>query len=301
MYLPMKLNKIELELQEENPRLFQKNLQAANLAGTEAFARYFKEGNGDNSDAYRHAYWAAVLQKYAGNDAAKKYLDAHENGDKDNNPLSKEMDLFNNSVGMEISRSNPNKNLDQLAFEVQMALNQGRLRQIKDKKLVPTDGSGRNFHEIFTIIARKSISLLLEYIFSANDLNVTDADGRTPLIRCIDHGFVRGFTLLLQEKNIKVNIRDNYGDTVLEIAAENRSSFYLEKLLTTKSPELDFNYQSGPLKLTALMCAAIWGHEANVLSLLGRFDKHLKNMDGFCAYELALIHERPNIAKILKR
>jgi hypothetical protein len=49
-------------------------------------------------DAFRHAYWNALMVKAQGPELAKQFADAHENF-PGNDPREKAMDLFNNSVG----------------------------------------------------------------------------------------------------------------------------------------------------------------------------------------------------------
>ncbi len=72
------------------------------------------EGNGDQIDAFRHTYWMASLSQTIGLRRANRLGIAHEKGNErdfkkgkneDGNlpdKISSEMDLFNNSVGLEI-------------------------------------------------------------------------------------------------------------------------------------------------------------------------------------------------------
>lgn len=41
-------------------------------------SKFGRDGDGDESDAYRHFIWAALMSKELGPDTAKEFLDAHE-------------------------------------------------------------------------------------------------------------------------------------------------------------------------------------------------------------------------------
>lgn len=75
------------------------------------------EGNGDQVDAFRHAYWMALLTFEIGERRARKLGKAHEKGNFQQfkkgktedgvlpDKISSEMDLFNNELGIEISKT----------------------------------------------------------------------------------------------------------------------------------------------------------------------------------------------------
>ncbi|OKL51610.1 DUF6973 domain-containing protein [Buchananella hordeovulneris] len=89
--------------------------------------------NDDHHDAFRHAYWSALLTQRFGPDWASQYTTAHEQG-PDNPPTREAMDLHNNSVGVQIARDNPNASPEELAGLVEQA--------VRDGKVVVVDGSG---------------------------------------------------------------------------------------------------------------------------------------------------------------
>ena len=58
------------------------------------------------TDAFRHAYWSAILAKKIGPDKAEAVTSLHEKMHK-NSELENYMDIHNNSVGIDIIRKNP--------------------------------------------------------------------------------------------------------------------------------------------------------------------------------------------------
>lgn len=74
-------------------------------------------GNGDQMDAFRHAYWMARLTQEIGQKRARRLGNAHEKGNykafkKGNyedgavpDKISSEMDFFNNDVGIDIGKN----------------------------------------------------------------------------------------------------------------------------------------------------------------------------------------------------
>lgn len=141
-YIRDRLNPQERELLNENLSV---GLYAMNHAASALDMTVYYYGTNranDNSDAYRHAYWNALM----GSDGnvgpiwAKRWGDAHEEGASNNPPREKEMDLFNNEVGLSMR----NRDDFVLAQNVKDAVNRGRMRRIVQSNgpLVSTDSSG---------------------------------------------------------------------------------------------------------------------------------------------------------------
>lgn len=102
---------------------------------------------GGQVDAFRHAFWMALLRQEIGENAARSLGKAHE---KDNyktykdrkledgvipDKISSEMDLFNNEVGLTLSKKGNNLPKRGLIYRVINAIHQGKLKVIKkDKK-----------------------------------------------------------------------------------------------------------------------------------------------------------------------
>jgi len=92
----------------------------ANVPGT---------GHNDASDAVRHAYWSALNARDVGEFIAISVGEMHE--DEPNQPKEeREMDLYNNSVGVKIGTENESASNDQLYELVIQALDEGKLQVV---------------------------------------------------------------------------------------------------------------------------------------------------------------------------
>ncbi|MFG1793692.1 DUF6973 domain-containing protein [Nocardia sp. NPDC049149] len=89
--------------------------------------------NDDHNDAFRHAYWNALMTRKYGADWAKRYATAHE-GIPGNPPEREAMDLYNNEVGRNIAIAHPNASPEQLAGLVEDAVKRG------DTVVIPARG-----------------------------------------------------------------------------------------------------------------------------------------------------------------
>ncbi len=81
------------------------------------------------ADAFRHAYWSALLTLSSGADFARDFTTAHEtqpNSDPDARQQSF-MDMHNNNIGITIALANPNATPDQLMDLIYQALISGNL------------------------------------------------------------------------------------------------------------------------------------------------------------------------------
>ncbi|MBK7707905.1 MAG: hypothetical protein IPN69_05260 [Acidobacteria bacterium] len=70
-------------------------------AFAETTSRFGSNGHNDRSDAFRHCFWSAILSRDIGYYWAKSFTTAHESN-PGQPPEEKEMDLHNNSVGLNI-------------------------------------------------------------------------------------------------------------------------------------------------------------------------------------------------------
>lgn len=83
-----------------------------------------EETNDGHMDAFRHAYWNALMARKYGQDFASKYATAHEG--VPGNPADREaMDLHNNEVGRRITQEHPDASPEELANLVQQAVERG--------------------------------------------------------------------------------------------------------------------------------------------------------------------------------
>ncbi|MET3367656.1 UNVERIFIED_CONTAM: hypothetical protein ABIE34_000882 [Jeotgalibacillus campisalis] len=83
-----------------------------------------EDRNDDQNDAFRHAYWNALMVKEFGADWAEDYATAHEQLPA--NPAPREaMDLYNNEVGRNVAIANPDASAEELADLIEDAVNNG--------------------------------------------------------------------------------------------------------------------------------------------------------------------------------
>ncbi|MGQ4274910.1 DUF6973 domain-containing protein [Terrihabitans sp. B22-R8] len=82
--------------------------------------------NDGHADAFRHAYWNALMTKRFGSDFAERFATAHEG--TVNNPADREaMDLHNNEIGRNIAQANPNASEEELADLVRASIENGEM------------------------------------------------------------------------------------------------------------------------------------------------------------------------------
>lgn len=60
-----------------------------------------------NGDAFRHCLWNYGMAIDVGQEFAKKWSDAHEYGSEGQPLIERNMDLFNNAVGLQLAKDNP--------------------------------------------------------------------------------------------------------------------------------------------------------------------------------------------------
>lgn len=107
---------------------FQQDAETARKAAENRYPP--NELHNGKGDAFRHAYWNALMTKRHGADYAKQFADAHETNP--NQPADeKEMDLHNNEVGRRIAMENPNATDEELANLIMQAVERGELKTLK--------------------------------------------------------------------------------------------------------------------------------------------------------------------------
>ena len=82
--------------------------------------------NFDHTDAYRHAYWSALLAKGFGVEWARAYTRAHESL-PGNIADMEAMDLYNNEIGIRIAAQNPDASDAELADLIDEAVQTGEV------------------------------------------------------------------------------------------------------------------------------------------------------------------------------
>ena len=89
----------EKELVAKYPKEALKVFIQKEKAQSATYNKFKRDGERDESDAYRHFVWAGFLSKELGPDLAKEFLDAHEADSSGDDP-DKAMDLANNRAGL---------------------------------------------------------------------------------------------------------------------------------------------------------------------------------------------------------
>jgi RHS repeat-associated protein len=129
-------------------------------AGKMTAATFGYNGKGDESDAFRHAFWMATNAQSVGEEFAQKWGDAHEYGTPVNEVRTDlYMDMHNNDVGIEIGKNNPDASPEELKALIINAIKTGDLLIINEEgKLVKSDGSTIKKGEIRREDASKKIA-----------------------------------------------------------------------------------------------------------------------------------------------
>lgn len=103
------------------------------------------EGQGitdGHSDAFRHAYWNAMLANRFGPEFAEEYATAHERTGT-NTATAEAMDLHNNEVGRRIASEHPDAGPEELAARIKDAVQDGQMVVVDSSgRLVPSDTVG---------------------------------------------------------------------------------------------------------------------------------------------------------------
>lgn len=110
-------------------------LRRSRHAAYEETSRLFgRNGHNDESDAFRHCYWSALLASEIGFVRAVRFTTAHESAP--NNILrERDMDLHNNRIGLRIGRD-AQKN-SKLSERCLAALKNGELKFLRNRKKWP--------------------------------------------------------------------------------------------------------------------------------------------------------------------
>lgn len=106
-------------------------------------ATFGHQGKGDESDAFRHAFWMATNTQEAGERFSQKWGDAHEYSTPvDEISTDLYMDIHNNDVGIEIGKNNPNATPEELRDIILDRMSKGDFLIINENnKLIKSDGS----------------------------------------------------------------------------------------------------------------------------------------------------------------
>jgi hypothetical protein len=125
-----------------------------------------KDTDGGQLDAFRHAYWMALLSQKLKTKKALKLGEAHEKGNymkflsgqlEDSSlpdSVAGEMDNWNNIKGLEIGKQNPESNQNELKAKVIEAILRGNMKIVlKNKNGQPLSCS----HEVIDVLKYKGV------------------------------------------------------------------------------------------------------------------------------------------------
>ncbi|WP_280382373.1 DUF6973 domain-containing protein [Nocardia wallacei] len=101
----------------------------AKNAAEEQFPASTADGQGD---AFRHAYWNALMTQKYGEDWTETFTTAHEKTGG-NTPQREAMDLYNNQVGRNVALANPDASPEELQQLIKTELSNGNLTVIENK------------------------------------------------------------------------------------------------------------------------------------------------------------------------
>ncbi len=140
-------NIIRWEIQFYKALSIEKNAEEAYKMTAKIFG---KNGKGDISDAFRHAYWQARNVQEVGKRFTQKWADAHEySTPKDEVFTDLVMDIHNNDVGIEIGLKKPNASPEELAKIILNRIEKGDMLILdKNNKLLRSDGTQVEKNEI---------------------------------------------------------------------------------------------------------------------------------------------------------
>ena len=93
----------------------------------------------DKSDAFRHAFYNALNSQSINKEIVRLFSNAHESEVPQSIIIEKEMDLFNNKIGIEFGSLNKNLSYNQLINSIYQKMLNGDLKYIKNGVLVPTN------------------------------------------------------------------------------------------------------------------------------------------------------------------
>lgn len=142
-YISGYLNSQEQALYDQNPAKGLLCMANGKLALGYAQDNYSSGLTDGNGDAFRHTLWNYGMVIDVGYDFAKSWSDAHEYGSANNTALARQMDLFNNGVGLKLGKDNPGTVLHSTFIsKSKEKVRNGECRRIVNGKLVATNSVG---------------------------------------------------------------------------------------------------------------------------------------------------------------
>lgn len=125
---PKTITEKEAEMLDDLSIFEKKSFQEIHDQAFDVADQRFEPGdrNDNHNDAFRHAYWNALMADEYGTEWAHDYGTAHERI-PGNSSAREAMDLYNNEVGRQIADENPGAGREELAGLVEQAVKDGRM------------------------------------------------------------------------------------------------------------------------------------------------------------------------------
>jgi len=286
------LNKNEKKLFDENPAHGRETLKYALKAMFEEKIRYQNNGeDGSDSNAFLHTYWSALLTKNIDENWAYRWTSAHES---DPEMIYTQMDLFNNTLGINFANKNIHLSNDELANAVEDLIDKGEAKKVENEELKNSSKENKRNLNIFESIIEKALSLISKLIASSN--NLRNGDDMTPLIFAANQGELESLKLIIEYSDLEAV--DQFGKTALFHSARLKSADIGLFLLTKKANVNAINVRDGS---TPLIESVIHRNSA-LAKLLVQHGANVKFLDsqGFSAYDLAINEGVENEFSFLK-
>ncbi|UAK33389.1 wnt family protein [Nocardia asteroides] len=105
--------------------------QDAKDTAEQVFPASVDDGKGD---AFRHAYWNALMTQKYGEDWTKEFATAHEKSGG-NTPQREAMDLYNNELGRKVALAHPDASPEEMKELIRNEINNGNAIVIENKEL----------------------------------------------------------------------------------------------------------------------------------------------------------------------
>lgn len=307
----MVANIFPYEMNDSEQALFKKNPKFAQAAIDEAYFSTKIEllifthwpTYNDNSDAFRHCLWSALIAHKTTSDWAKLWTNAHEKVevgiDEDDTSVGHRMDLFNNNVGISISKNNPNKNLSFIINECVNSLKNGKLRRIQNNKnLTATSAPDDFLFDVMDVIVQ-DLTVFFEFLcdYFSKFITKLDKEQRSVLHYSAQKNYTAGINIILSRNLVDINMLDGFNLTPLAWAISND---HIEAIKLLISKGADVNLRIGNDGSTPIMFSVKNCRKKTILYLASLSNLNLKKNNGYTAYDIALNENRLDLIDFLR-
>ncbi|WP_054811277.1 DUF6973 domain-containing protein [Nocardia arizonensis] len=132
MLTPEEMSAMKTLLLTQGPEAVGEHFKLSSEAMAAAESTFPASTADGQGDAFRHAYWNALMTQQFGEDWTKEYGTAHEKS-AGNVPQREAMDLYNNERGRQIALANPNASPAELQQIIKSEIDKGTLVVLETK------------------------------------------------------------------------------------------------------------------------------------------------------------------------